>query len=311
MGKSAKQKRLNNLLDSIEINLTPTQWAVSYADDIRRLPTNREALKALAKGAYVESPLVKPYNFLSQQAQDRHPESQPHEVSVRTQLTQNLVREYHLLTTLIRKINADLDANLATVALMSLQETSNFDLLVLTHSFALAAWKAARWIKHGKRDTADRESQRQQILSQLATLRQPQDMTSMMRSWSIFIAGVFTRVRAYEAAVQIVQDKYFEGHSILTQDCERLLTKTEQLLLAAIRRFNRYLPGALWSGALEGIGPLDVEALEKIATQTLVDSVVNGWVAAAQDQGADEILLSTGDPEVLWERIQQKVGANS
>jgi hypothetical protein len=311
MEQSAKQRQLNKLLDSVEISLTPKQWAISYADDIRRYPTYQEALNALVEGAYLESALVKPYHALSQQAQDRRLGSQPHEVLVRSKLTQNLVTEYHVLTTLIRKINADLEAKCVAVALMSLQEISNLDLLMLTHNFALAASKAAGWIKYVKRDTGGRENQRQQILSQLATLGQPQDMTSMMRSWSAFTAGVFIRVCAYEAAVQIVQDKYFCGHSILSQDHERVLTKIKQLLLAAIRRFNRYLARALWSGASEGIGPLDVEALQKIAIQTLVDSIVKGWVAAAQDQGADEILLRTDDPEVLWERIQKKVGANS
>jgi hypothetical protein len=310
MAKSSKHKELNKLLDRVEINLAPKQWAISYADEIRRYATYREALKVLAKGAYLESALVKPYHALSQQAQDRHPGSEPHEVSVRTKLTQNLVREYHLLTTLIRKINADLEAKYLTVVLVSLQETSNFDLLVLTNNFASAASKAAGWIKYGKRATGEREDQRQQILSQLATLGQPKDMTSLMRTWSTFTAEVFIRVCAYEVAVQIVQDKYFDAHSILSQDCELLLTKTKQLLLAAIGRFNRYLPRALWSGALEGMGPLDVEALQKIATQTLVDSIVKGWVAAAQDQGADEILLRADAPEVLWERIQKKVGAN-
>jgi hypothetical protein len=79
MEQSAKQRQLNKLLDSVEINLTPKQWAISYADDIRKHPTYQEALKALAEGAYLESALVKPYHALSQQAQDRRPGSQPHE----------------------------------------------------------------------------------------------------------------------------------------------------------------------------------------------------------------------------------------
>ena len=93
MGKSTKQRQLNELLDSVEINLTPKQWAISYADEIRRYPTYQEALKALAKGAYVESVLVRPYYALSQQAQDRYPGSEPQEVSARTKLAKNLVSE--------------------------------------------------------------------------------------------------------------------------------------------------------------------------------------------------------------------------
>jgi hypothetical protein len=46
MNNTAKSKRL----DKIELRLTPKQWAIRLADEMRRYPSQGEFMKAIAKG---------------------------------------------------------------------------------------------------------------------------------------------------------------------------------------------------------------------------------------------------------------------
>jgi hypothetical protein len=87
------------------------------------------------------------------------------------------------------------------------------------------------------------------------------------------------------------------------------LKTTKELLRASIGEFNQYVMP--WFRAVEGLRPVDVEALQKLATKEFADTMVSGWVAAAQEQGTGELLPLTGDYEAWWEHFQKSVGANS
>ncbi len=59
MINSTNSKRLDN----IELKLTPKQWAIRLADEMRRY-ASEEDLKAIAKGTYRQSPYIKPFYAL-------------------------------------------------------------------------------------------------------------------------------------------------------------------------------------------------------------------------------------------------------
>ena len=54
MNNTAKSKRL----DKIELQLTPKQWAIRLADEMRRYPSQKDFLKAIGKGTYRQSPFT-------------------------------------------------------------------------------------------------------------------------------------------------------------------------------------------------------------------------------------------------------------
>ncbi len=133
-------------------------------------------------------------------------------------------------------------------------------------------------------------------------------MPSMMSGWATTTAGVLMLVYAYDAAVQIIQNEYLDGQSLLSQENEMMLKTIKGFLLASIGLFNQYVMSVLWFGALKGLGPIDVERFPPAVE--MVDHLVNGWVTAAQEQGTGELLPLTGEHDAWWERFQKRVGAD-
>ena len=61
MNNWAKSKRL----DKIDLQLTPKQWAIRLADDIRRYPSLEAFRNGIAKGTYRQSPSIAPFFSLA------------------------------------------------------------------------------------------------------------------------------------------------------------------------------------------------------------------------------------------------------
>jgi type VI secretion system protein ImpG len=69
MGTSDKSNRLNEM----EIQLTPKQWGIRFADEIRRYVSQEDFMKSIAKGSYRKSPFMTPFHALAEQARERWP----------------------------------------------------------------------------------------------------------------------------------------------------------------------------------------------------------------------------------------------
>jgi hypothetical protein len=95
MAKANDNKRLRE----IEIQLTPTQWAVGFAKQMRQHPSEKEFLKKLGRGthAFRELPFVKPFFALSEQAKTSHPRKNAHDVEAKNHLSQRLRKEFQFL----------------------------------------------------------------------------------------------------------------------------------------------------------------------------------------------------------------------
>src|ERR1700674_1313485 len=93
MSNSAKSKRL----DKIELQLTPTQWAIRMADEMRRYPTREDFLKAVGKGTCGQAPFIGPLFALGEQAKERSPADKRREV----ELSRRLRTDFRSLTLLL------------------------------------------------------------------------------------------------------------------------------------------------------------------------------------------------------------------
>jgi hypothetical protein len=93
---------------------------------------------------------------------------------------------------------------------MAVKMKIDLDHLIWLHSYALAASRAARWIKDCQRGNAARERSRRITLQLLGALGSPEDIIPMMNSWITTTAVVLTLTYAYDAAVKVIQDKYFD-----------------------------------------------------------------------------------------------------
>ena len=60
-------------LDEIETHLTPKEWAIRLADEMRKYPDALAHIKALVKLPLHELPVQRPYFAFEKQAAERHP----------------------------------------------------------------------------------------------------------------------------------------------------------------------------------------------------------------------------------------------
>ena len=97
MSNSAESKRL----DKIELQLTPRQWAIRMADEMRRYPSREDFLKALGKGTFRQAPFIAPFFPLGEQAKERWPADKRREV----ELSGKLRTAFRSLTLLLANIN--------------------------------------------------------------------------------------------------------------------------------------------------------------------------------------------------------------
>src|ERR1700729_112536 len=84
-------------INEMESNLTPRQWAIMLADEMRRCPSELEFLRAMAELDYRQWPFKRPYFALMEKAK----KSDPDESSAK------LRREFHALHSLINIANRE------------------------------------------------------------------------------------------------------------------------------------------------------------------------------------------------------------
>ena len=94
----------NKRLDEIETHLTPKEWAIRLADEMRKYPGVVAYMKALVKLPLHELPTQRPYYVFEKQASELHPGSKPDDIRARHRRTSALWNEFHTLTLQIRDV---------------------------------------------------------------------------------------------------------------------------------------------------------------------------------------------------------------
>ena len=128
MNDNTNSKRL----DKIEPQLTSKLWAIRLANEMRRYPSQKDFQKAIGKGTYRESPSIKPFYALRQQAHERWPENYRKEVA----LNRKLRMEFQALKMLINNINSTIERKAETNRLKVAVQLSKLQTLILEDSLA-------------------------------------------------------------------------------------------------------------------------------------------------------------------------------
>jgi hypothetical protein len=121
-------------LDEIERQLTPKQWAIKLADDLRRYPSQDDFLKAIGSGTYRQSPFVLPFFALSKQARERWPKSDQEGIQKAAEFCRNIRMEFHALKMLIDITNSGLENRTETSRLRAALQLSRLHSLILEDS---------------------------------------------------------------------------------------------------------------------------------------------------------------------------------
>jgi hypothetical protein len=299
MNNSAKSKRL----DMIELQLTPKHWAIRLADEMRRYASQEDFLKAIGRDTFRQSPFIKPYYYLAKQAEKRWPGDNRKVVA----LSDKLREEFHVLKTLIYDINRDILVRGEMIRLKAKLQMSKARELILKGIFVYSDFP--------------------EIFSAGSPGEAQHHHTSLLENWFDNSAKLFRETTAYMAAVQAVQEKYFESHPILYKDFEKAFEMTNQAVRDSLEEINKYVaelsnqesdherqkPGMANAMPFEreNILPIDIEAMEK-CDETLVDSIVENWVRHAEFTGSADILRETGIHEdFVWQHFRKIMGVES
>jgi hypothetical protein len=234
MTTSTTNKRLNN----IEVYLTPKEWAIRLADEIRRYPSMDDAMRAEFKGHYEESLCQKPYRLLGEQAEEREPGRTVQNAEARRRLRRKLQSDFHLLKTIILNINLGILQGAEGLRLKVALRLSQLHSLVLQDAFASTAQKSLSWVSKGKGSLPDKD-ERRVMLADLTGYAAAS--FAVIEDWTDDIVSLLAEVFTCRSAVQIIEGKYFDGHAILYRDIEDGLDEALKTIEGGIAAFNEYV----------------------------------------------------------------------
>ena len=176
MSNSAKSKRL----DKIELQLTPRQWAIRMADEMRRYPSREDFLKALGKDTCRQAPFIAPFFPLGEQAKERWPADERRAV----ELSGKLRTAFHSLRLLINTINNDIMIKAKENRLKAALQASKLHTLILESALVHIG---------------------------ITKLSASSAIPSPLENWADNSKELLMETTAYKAAVQAIQEKYFES----------------------------------------------------------------------------------------------------
>jgi len=165
MTKATTTKRLGE----IEANLTPKEWAIMLADEVRKYPTFDDAIKAELKTTPDKAiTQQKPFRALMAQAEERHPGKKPEDMAAYNQLSGKLWTDFTTLRNIIFQVNKNVTERLEVYGLKAALKMSTLQTLILQDAFGRTARKAALWVEEYKTADKDEEENRQIMLQELA-----------------------------------------------------------------------------------------------------------------------------------------------
>jgi hypothetical protein len=260
-------------LDEIETHLTPTEWAVRLADELRKYPDSLAHMKALAKLPLHELPVRRPYYAFEKQAAELHPGNKPENIRARHRLTDALWNEFHKLKLLIRLVNQALRCKVETIALQAALQLSALHVLILEGIVA---------------QTNNGETQ--------------------MAEWSREYTALLQDFYAHRAVVELIQSEHFAGHSILYPDLEAELTEAARTIESAVATANDYLnrratsAGASTNGdAVENNLAIGLESIKAGANGQRAAAIAQKWQHDACREAVET-------DEEQWERCREEFG---
>jgi hypothetical protein len=301
MNIAGKSKRL----DKIELLLTPKQWAIRLADESRRYPSHEAFMQGIAKGTYRQSPFAAPFYCLAEQAKEHWPKDARKEFD----LSNKLRMEFQSLKSLINYINNEILIRAERDGLRGALQVSKLQIVSLRGAIMFSCVP-------------------RKLLESLVSQARLSH-SSQLDKWANDSTTLFKEIISYKAAVQIIQENYFESHPILYKDFETAFEMTINSFREAIAAFNKYckdvadwnrvsdqeqqkagMANAMPFEPVNGLS-IDIEAIEK-GDEMLVKSIVEKWVRRAEVSGIADILGETGRHEdFVWQDFQKKMELKS
>jgi hypothetical protein len=261
-------------LDEIETHLTPKEWAIRLADEMRKYPDTLAHMKALVKLPLHELPVRRPYYAFEKQAAELHPGDKPDDIRARHRLTDALWNEFHTLKLLIRQVDQTMQRKVETISLQAALQLSTLHALIL-----------------------------EDILAQTDNSEIP------LAEWSHEYTALLQDFYSHRAAVELIQGEHFAGHPIFFPELEAELTEAMRTIESAVVTANDYLnrravrAGASTNGgAAENNLTIGLESIKAGANGQRATAIAEKW----QHDASHEAIESD---EAKWEQSREEFGA--
>jgi hypothetical protein len=260
-------------LDEIETHLTPKEWAIRLADEMRKYPDALAHMKALVKLPLHELPVQRPYFAFEKQAAERHPGDNPDDIRARHRLTDALWGEFHTLKLLVRQVDQTMQRKVETISLQAALQLSALHALILEDALA-----------------------------------QTDNGETPLAEWSHEYTALLQDFYAHRAAVELIQGEQFDGHLILFLDLESELTEAARTIESAVVTANDYLKhraaraGASTNGgAAENNLAIGLESIKAGANGQRAAAIAEKWHRDASHEAIES-------DEEQWERCREEYG---
>ena len=271
-------------IDNVETKLTPKEWAIRLADEMRKYPSEIEFYYSFLNYSSIkETPFGKPFFILNKQAEEQHPGHKPENIRIQHRIARKLRGEYQTLKILMSQSNEKIKHNIEIWKLKASLQLSNMNALIMQDLLAMEG------IKIGDNDNTE----------QTCALGFP----SMIKDWRPKIMDLIIDFLLYDSLVNIIQGKYFDGHSIIYRDVEVELAEIKTMIEDAVVAFNEYLikmgdkikTDADKNGTGDTAEPfkrflLDIEGTRKRFDQESIVAIAEKWAKDAKDKVIFEIL---------------------
>jgi hypothetical protein len=200
----------------------------------------------------------KPIKALEKQAAELYPGKKPEDIHALNALNKKLWVDFVTLARLLTIVNITIHEEREKIGMKAAFKLSTLHTIILQDAFGRTARKAALWVEEYKTADKDEEENRQLMLKELAAyadvnfgekftdslplgpdlrIRFPTEIEEWVKGTKKLIADVF----AHQAAVKIIQDRYFDAHPILFLDAEAGLENSIKTIQDAAEDFNDYL----------------------------------------------------------------------
>jgi hypothetical protein len=317
MSASSGEKRL----DEFELCLSPKEWAIQLAQDMREHASETDFMKAVAKRPYREWPWIKPYFKLAQRAKECYPDKSAEDHAKLVRLNDKLRIEFRTLKKLIDRTNNTIKDQAETIQLKAALKLSLLQGLILGEAFGRTAKRACKWIKKNECNT---DAEKRDLLYELSAYTKFSFAESEVRiemlvdDLSMFALDILS----HEIALQKIQEEYFDHHLILFRNIELKLIGAIKTTADAVETFNGYVTARTKTGITpKGSNKSGVTAewkdhltinLDALRNQAFGLVLVNEWTRHSREVATAAILQEkgTGEHEMYCSQILRQIEAH-
>ena len=321
-------------LERIKHRMTPKEWAIKQADELRQAPDLNAAVRKYILRREDMS------DVFQKMAEEEHPGRQPEDIRVQNRLKAQYWIDWKTRINLMKDLQTTIIRRVEVAGLEAALKLQTLQTAILQDSFSRTARKAAEWIEEYRAADPDEEENRQIMLKELEAYMDirlegdegPRSLDlgririsfpSRIQLWIDSIKALINDVLKHQAAVRLIQDSFFDGHPILALDVEAVLKATVQKIEDIVSLHNEYLDvrrtlfGDEWeeddaaglnaglAGEVSGQLIIDIDQLKP--PKKAVSSLANEWIKLAKADAVADVKDISEGPRAAAQFLAQEL----